>query len=58
MSESKMSDQNFVQLMEFYGVDSIEKLVSAQELHIRRLQNDRSNKTLRQFLPSTLVRGA
>lgn len=30
MSESKISDENFVQLMEFYEVDSIEKLVSAQ----------------------------
>ena len=45
-------------LMRFYGVDTIEDLVRAQELHIQRLQDAVSRKSITQVLASSPVRSA
>ena len=52
-----MSDE-FDVLMRFYGVDTIEDLVMAQELHIQRLQDAVSRKSINQVLASSPVRSA
>ena len=49
-------NNEFDVLMRFYGVDTIEDLVRAQELHIQRLQDAVSRRTINQVLASSPVR--
>lgn len=48
--------EEFLQLMRFYGVSTMEELVRAQELHIQRLQASRP--PINQVLASSPVRSA
>ena len=55
-----MQDQkdDFSQLMKFYGVNSIEELIKAQELHISRLQENAKRPTINQIMAQSPVRSA
>lgn len=48
--------EDFKQLMRFYGVDTVEELVRAQENHIVRLQEQAKRPSINQILASSPVR--
>lgn len=51
-------ENEFDQLMRFYGVSTLEDLVMAQEKHIARLQEANSRKSTAEVLASSPVRSA
>ena len=48
--------EDFKQLMSFYGVDTVEDLVRAQEKHIVRLQEQARRVPINQVLAQSPVR--
>ena len=51
-------ENEFDQLMRFYGVQTLEDLVRAQEFHIRRLQESEKRPTINEVLAMSPVRSA